>query len=554
MISWIQRTFQQHFKWLFLALLAVVIVSFIFITNASSGFGHTAKQVPARPFFGVNLASQDEMQTLVKDANLSVQLHAIQIRSDQQFQQYALQRHAALHLATELNLPAPSSEDLTTHIRSLRFFSGADGQFDAKRYAEFGDSLKRNIKSSREQVTESDVLRVLSDDVTYQQVLKLLSGPGYILPAEVQTQLNRADSLWTLEAATIDFASFKPVITVTDEALSKYFEYSATRYIVSPKVGVTYIDFPASAYAGQVVADEPTLRAYYDANLARFPKGVVTSAKPSTPDSDFAAARLQVLAAYTAERTQALAATAASDFAVALYDAKVSAAGLDAFLASHKLTRKPLAPFNADSVPAELGGNPAVAVEALKTGPDHLFSDAVTTGQGAAILIWNETVPAYQPTLAEVKARATADYTESEKHRLFAEAGRTLRAALETRLKAGDTFDKAVTASANVIPAKLGTKTWPAFTLSSPPQDIDYNVYTIIETLQKGDLSQMVSSPEQGLIVYAADKKLPAVAAGSPKFTETRDRLATFTASRNGGAALAAMVDAELAKTTPATP
>ncbi|HEY9247973.1 MAG TPA: peptidyl-prolyl cis-trans isomerase, partial [Rariglobus sp.] len=197
MISWIQRTFQHHFKWLFLALLAVVIISFVFITNASSGFGHTAKQTPARPFFGINLGSSEDTKRLVADATLSVQLHGMQIRSEGQFQQYALQRQAALHLADELRLPAPTEKELVQHVQSLRLFTDADGRFDNKRYNEFRDSLKTNP-----QIREADVSRVIADDVTYQQVLKLLSGPGYVLPVDVQNQLNRVDSTWTLEAVT----------------------------------------------------------------------------------------------------------------------------------------------------------------------------------------------------------------------------------------------------------------------------------------------------------------------------------------------------------------
>ncbi len=551
MISWIQRTFQQHFKWLFLALLALVITSFVFITNASSGFGHTAKQVPARPFFGLNLGASEDMQRLMGDAGLSVQLHGMQIRSEGQFQQYALQRQAALHLAEELKLPTPSNDDLARHIQTLRAFAGADGKFDAKRYSEFRDSLKTNP-----QLHESDVTRVLADDVTYDQVLKLLSGPGYVLPVDVQNQLNRADATWTLEAVTIDYNSFKPALSVTDEALSKYFEYNAARYEITPKVGASYIDFPASAFIDKVTVTDAGLRAYYDANPARFTKPAAGDkpAAPANADADFAAARKQVEDAYKLERAKTLATTAATDLAIALSENKITPATLDAFLATRHLTRKALAPFNAESVPAELGGNPRVAAEALKTGPKRPFSDPVETGHGAALLVWNETIPARQPALAEVKDRVTVDYLESEKRKLFAEAGKTLRTALEARLKAGDTLAKAVAASTNVIPAKLTTKSWPAFTLSSPPQDIDYSTYNAINGLEKGQLSKMVTTGEQGLIVYAADKKLPPADPTSPKFTETRDRLAAFTASRDGSALLAAIVDTELTKSAPATP
>ena len=148
----------------------------------------------------------------------------------------------------------------------------------------------------------------------------------------------------------------------------------------------------------------------------------------------------------------------------------------------------------------------------------------------------------------------TADYLESEKHKRFVESGRALRTALEARIKAGDTLAKAVTASSAAIPATLSTKSWPAFTLATPPKDIDYNVYSALEGLQKGELSQMITTGEQGLIVYAADKKLPPSDPVSPKFIEMRGRLASYTASRSGSELLATIVEAELAKTAPATP
>jgi peptidyl-prolyl cis-trans isomerase D len=337
MISWIQRTFQQHFKWLFLALLILVIISFVFITNASSGFGHVAKQAPARPFYGLNLGSAEDTKELVRDATLSVQLHGMQMSNEGQFQQYALQRVAALHLASELNLPAPANDEVVRHIQSLRAFAGADGQFDAKRYTAFRDSLKTNP-----QLHESDVSRVIADDVTYQLVLKLLAGPGYVLPADVQQQLNRSDTTWTLQAVTIDYPSFKPTVAVTAEALGKFLEFNAGNYEIGPKAGVSYIEFAAAAYADKVSFTEANLRAYYDANVARFTKPAADKpAVAATPDADFAAARSQVEEAYKADRAKALADAAASDLAVALFDGKVTAATLDGFLAARQQTPSP---------------------------------------------------------------------------------------------------------------------------------------------------------------------------------------------------------------------
>src|SRR5438046_1492952 len=55
MISWIQRTFQQHFKAVFIGLLAITIASFIFTIGAAGGIGRADRTVLKREFFGYNL-------------------------------------------------------------------------------------------------------------------------------------------------------------------------------------------------------------------------------------------------------------------------------------------------------------------------------------------------------------------------------------------------------------------------------------------------------------------------------------------------------------------
>jgi len=554
MISWIQKTFQQHFRVIFLVMLGLLIVSFVISFGPSAGLNGAHPKTLSRTFFDLNLGSPDDQQRLLGDASLSVTLQAgyNALQSDR-LQQYALQRYAALHLADQLHLPAPTAEEISARVQTLRMFAGEDGKFDPKRYADFRDSLKTNPR-----IRESDVLRVLSDDVTYDRVEKLLAGPGYVLPADVKNQLIRADSLWTIDAVDVDYTTFKTTVSPADADLEKYFEDNSFRYEVAPQVSLSYLDFPAADFVSKVKVTDAEVRAYYDANPTRFPKPPAPAAAapsllpaPATgPDADFAAVRPQVEAAFKRERARRLAAEAASDISVALYEGKVTPAGLGAFLAAHKLTLKTVAPFDHDHVPAALAG-PQVADEAFKLGTEHPFSDVVSIGDGAAILVWDKTIPARKPAFAEVKARVTADYVENEKRKRFVDLGRSLRATLETRLKAGDTFEKAVDAARATTTAKLTVKTWPPFSLATPPKDIDYSLYGAIDTLEKGRLTQMIISGNNGLIAYAADKKLPDLDASGAKFTETRDRLAHYTASGNASEILRAIVDRELARSAP---
>ncbi len=553
MISWIQRTFQRHFKLVFAFLLFAMAVPLIVIFNPSSGFGRGDRKIVSRPFFGLNLASQEDQQRLMGDANLSASLQLGSMDLDgSQLQDYALQRRASLYLADELHVPDPSDAELANFVKTLRAFTGEDGQFDPKRYASFRDSLKANSRLS-----EAAVGRVLKDDLRARTVQRLLGGPGYVLPVDVRQQLARGDSTWTVAIATADYASFDPGIKPTEAELAKFFDENSFRYEIPPRVSASYVAFSSVDFLSQVNVTDDEVKAYYDANPARFPNpAAAKQPKDAKVDAaaNFAAVRAQVATTLRLERAQRLALKAASDFAFALYEGKVTAGpALDAALASRKLSLQTLAPFTQETGPAELGSSPEIGEEAFKLGKDRFFSDAISIPTGAAVLFWNETLPSRKPIFAEVHAKVSADYIDSEKRRRFTELGRTLRAQVESRLKAGEPFDKAVAAAAGST-VKVETKTLAPFNLRQPPPEADYSVLGALERLDKGQLSDLIATKDKGYLVYAVDKKLPDFSETNPQYASTRAQLAAYSARLDTSATLSELVAQELKKTEPAAP
>lgn len=561
MITWIQRYFAHHFKTIFAVLLAVTIISFIFTIGASPGIGRGDRRVIDREFFGYNLSLQEDQQRLMGDATLSAYLMVGGMGGleTEQIQNYAFQRAASLHLADEWHIPASTAAEVTDHIKTLRIFAGADGNFDPKAYATYRDSLKTNPRG----VTEADIARVIADDVRAKKVQDLLAGPGYVLPGDVKLQLSRGDTSWTLATATADYTTYAPAIKPTDTELAKFFDENSFRYEIPPSVVASYIDFSSLNYLSSVTVTDAEVKAFYNANPSRFPKPPEVKpadGKPATPPkvdpaADFAFARPAVESTLRLERAQKLALKAASDTAVAIYEAKLdqSPAGpaLDGFLAARKLALKPLAPFTRESGPAELGGPGEIASEAFKLGKtaNRYVSEAHAAPVGAVILVWRDLQPARKPLIAEVREKVSADYVENEKRKRFVELGKSIKSQLEARLKAGDTLDKAVaTVNAGV---KLEVKTLPAFTLRSRPQDIDYSVFGALERLEKGQLSDMVINADKGLFVYAIDKKAPDLTEANPQFVETRTQLAAYNSRLGGSAYLSELVEKELKKSEP---
>ncbi|MDO8540918.1 MAG: peptidyl-prolyl cis-trans isomerase [Opitutaceae bacterium] len=557
MISWIQRYFQHHFKTIFAILLLMMVIPLIWVFNPSSGVSGADHRNVEREFFGYNLGLAGDQQRLMGDAQLSVglQFGAFSGLEPEQVQNYAFQRAASLHLAEKWHIPAATPDEVTQAIKNLRIFTGQDGQFDPKAYSTFRDNLKTNPRG----MSEADIVRVLGDDVRVAKVNKLLAGPGYVSPADVKAQLVRADTTWTLATATADYAAYKPDLKPTDAELTKFFEENSFRYEIPPRVVASYVEFPSSNFMVNVNVTEAEVRAFYDANPARFPKPAEAKpaaeagkpapdvTKPSDPAADFAAVRPTVEAELKRERAQRLAAKTASDVALAAFEGKVkNEAALQTFLSGRKLTARPLAPFTRETGPTELGGSRQTADEAFRLNKDRFVSEAVTTANGVAVLFWKETLPAQKPLFSQVREKVAADFTEGEKRKRFVELGKTMKGQVEARLKAGDTFEKAAETVASSTGLKLETKSLPAFSHRDRPPELDYSVLGSLDRLEKGQVSDMVITADKGIFVFAAEKKVPDTSESNPRYAETRSQIATYNSRMGTQAYIAELVEKEL--------
>lgn len=560
MISWIQKYFQQHFRVMFAILLGATIVSFVFVFNASSGFGSgdRANRV-ARPFFGYNLSDPADERRIGSDAQLS---YSFNMRYDvRRLQDFALERVAALHLANEWHIPTTTQAEIAEALKKMRMFAGPNGEFDGASYQKFRDNLKAQPGGLDGALTEADIARVIGDDIRIEKVNKLLSGPGYVLPGDVKTQLEREDTTWTIATATTDYTAFKPEIKPTEAELTKAFEESGGRYDVPPRLVVSLVEFPAAQYAAQVKLSDSDVRAHYEANKASFPKpeapkpttppGAPATTPAADPEADFAAVRPQVEKALREQKARAAAASAASNLRVDLDRARV--ANLDAanaFLASRQLAAKTLAPFARGTGPAELGGSAEIGEVASRLSKERFISDTIETPNGAGIFFWQDLQPARKPGFAEVRERVSTDYIETERQKRFLDALRTARTQIETRVKGGEAFDKAAAAVATAG-LKFDAKAFPAFKRPSAPPELQ-EIRNSLEGLKAGQISEPVRPSEaKAVFIHVAEKKAPDLTEANPRYVEVRKQLAQFAAVTGASNYLSELAERELKKSEP---
>lgn len=554
MISWIQRYFQRHFRLVFLAVLVAVALPMVFIYSASGGMGDSrGSKLMERPFFGQNLGNAEHARRIFADGNLSAQLRG-DYSAMQNPQQYALLRVAGLALADELHLPAPTTDQVAKYTGTLRAFQNEQGQFDQVRYNQFADALK----SGSAGVSGSDVNRVLRDDVRLDAVSKLIGGPGYVLPRDIKQQLTLADSTWTVQVASLDYATFSPAINPTEETLKKFHEDNSFRYEVPARPRLSMVEFKGSEFIPAVAPTEAELRAVYQANPARFPvppeTGKTEEKKDaSAPADNFPKVRAQVEAALKQAAGARGASKAAEALATALFDRratlKPNSPELTAFLAEQHRPAKAIPPFAPDQPPADMAWLANYADQISRLSAERPFSDPLPTTDSFVILLWNESLPGYKPLFAEVRERVLADYKESEKRKLFIARGQALRTQLQAAAKAAPA-NFATTASAE----KLEVKSYANFTLRQPPQDFPYQTLNALQGLDAGEVSEMAADAAKGYIVYVQEKKLPDLTSANPRYAEIRDQMAARTSSVVSSTYLADRVEQELKKSEPAAP
>ncbi|KXU34866.1 hypothetical protein AXK12_06400 [Cephaloticoccus capnophilus] len=560
MFTWIQRYFQRHFGVIIVVILAAMAIPLIVVfTPSAGGIGRGGQFAQKRDVFGYNLASVEDQSRLIGDASLSVMLQMGYVGlSDEQLQEYALQRIAALHLAEELGLPKSSEAEITAHIKSLPVFLNEDGRFNAQHYAQFRDSLKNDAR-----IRETDVSRVIADDIRADKVRNLLAGPGYVLDSDIVDQLQRVDTTWTLELAHIDYASYSPEIAPTNDQLAKFFGDNTFRYQTPPRLVASYADFPLSRYLPQVSTNEAELRQVFDSMPGRFAKPAESGnaeasetpaqAQAAGPE-DFALVRDQVEALVLSEKARQLATRAASDLTLALYEASLpnDANTRAALLAAHQVEEKPLAPFAENRGPDELGNLASVTTEAFKLNAEQFYSDAIPVRDGAVVLFWKELLPIYTPLLSEVLERVRTDYIEEQKREQFVELGRRVKAQIEARLMGGDSFAAAAASAAESAGVAIEASALAPFSLASPPQDGSFTAFNLLENLEESQVSEMTLSDTRGTFVYTAKRQVPDLTAANPRFGEIREQLAELTSHVGVIRILSDLVEQELRRSEPA--
>ncbi|TVP75425.1 MAG: hypothetical protein EA353_13890 [Puniceicoccaceae bacterium] len=538
MISWIQNHLIRHGRWIFLSLLALIIVAFVFTIGATPGCTTDRSGYQASLFYGIDMNSPREREALIRKVELSAFLDGQQIRSDQEFQGLLSGRVAALHLADELSVPTPNQRTLAGFIQSKNAFQGPDGEFSLDEYTRFVDQIESNPRTP-----QGLVLQVLMEDFRIEQVSAAITGPGYLLPSEALTQAQRNRTLYSLDTAELSFSAFSPEIDTSEAALKQYYEANQMQYEIPERIRASYVFFDKAAFQDELpTASESELREHFVAHRARFVDAHNAAREASKTDNGesedgekpsvtFEDVREAVAESYRAEQALHAANVAAQNFAFTLYRDEIprNSAAFNTLLNQSGLSLTKIEPYTLQGV-RRRALSPEMLESAFALGGNRYYSDAFKLDAGFGVLIYEGRIAPEIPEFEAVELEVTANYKAEEKRRLFREEGERFQAELKNKVAEGRSFAEAAEALG------LSVNSFESFTPQDIPDGLNHNALQRAQNMQVGEISPMLTPRQAGIFVHLTAKEVPVIADEDPELAQARNFLSRFAAFTTGSA------------------
>ena len=509
MISWIQHHLIRHGRWIFLTLLAVVIVAFVGTIGNTPGCTTNRSNYQALDYYGYDLNSERDMRPVGMRLSLSNELNQLNRNNQQQLSNQMLSRIALLHLAETIGIPALTQEQISSYLQEKPLFRSPTGEFDRDRLTRFIDTIEANPL-----LPEGILVRVLEEDYRIEQISEALAGPGYVIDDDARLQAQRYQTSLTLSTASIDYASFEPEIDAAQPELEAYYNQNASRYEIPERIQASYLNFKAETYLLQVgTLEEDALREHFIANRARFVEAHEAATTDADADADaekpavkFEDVRDAVSTDLRKAQANRLANEAAQNFAYELYNKSIprESAAFNTALNSAGLELIPVEAFSTRETAAR--GLPAEMLRSAFTLSEaRYFSDPYPLEDGFGVLIYQARLPVELPPFEAVAERVKTDYAAEEKRRLFYEKGVELKKEIEAQLAEGASFADAA--------AKLELKVedFESFKISEAPQNLNRSALQSAMELKAGEVSPMLQTGASGMIVYVAKRAVPEI-------------------------------------------
>ena len=354
-------------------------------------------------------------------------------------------------------------------------------------------------------IREADFLRFVGHEVGIQQLVSVYGLNGRLVtPQEAEDLYRREHEQMQTQVALFSATNYVAKVTWTTNSLAQFYTNQLATYRIPERVQVQYVRFNVTNFladADQELAKQTNLNQILDATYQRQGASYFTDTN-GLPMPE-AAAKERLKDQFRRELAIQAARRKAGAFAVELFKmTPMKAANLNTMAATNGLQAELTEPFSEYEPPRGLRVMDNFTKAAFALTEEEPMAGPFVGEDGVYIIALSRRLPAEIPPLASIREKVTEHYQRVEAIRMARQAGETFETTLTNALAQGKSF-AAICTEAKVTP--LAVPKFSQSTRSLPDLDERLDLNSLREAaanLPVEKASRFTASRDGGFVLY----------------------------------------------------
>ncbi len=396
----------------------------------------------------------------------------------------------------------PGEEEISTYLRTLRVFAGADSKFSPENFRNFTEKYLGRLG-----MTEKD-LRELASDVLACKKINSIIGSGLSMDrATIARNLAIDNQQISGELAKFDIAAFEEKIQPTEEQIKTYWESRSDAFTTEPRRKFTYLVVTPKFPAEPAAEDAPASIA--DVTASEEAKKAAQAAK------DAAKAKRNAEFAEVRRKKQLEVDSLVDDFLYNLENQKgtgfeelAKANDWDVKTSDFFSQKSPIKEIDFTIRASSQGGKVVDSLFRIKESGDAFskISEAIPVGENQWFIArLDGTEPSRAKTYEEAKAEARDQYINEK----ATEAMKTAATEAITKLKASVSSGKSFADAAKEV-GLTETKPFTAISKTSTPDAATQpqNLFELAQNIDPKGIADVIVQSDRAFILYVAKREV----------------------------------------------
>ena len=489
-------TIRKHQRWLWVLIIAAVIISFVafFSPNQGGGRGGGASVIgmlDGKP------VSDTDVRDQLRLAELSGFLrYGPNYRSAQaQRMGFSLKQALAQRMLIESRRKAygieVSDEAVARWIREYL----TDPKTKSLNYEGF-------IQNSLipQGFTKSQFVDFVRQEVALQELERLVQVSGKLVtPQEAESEFRRVNETLSVTLASFPASNFIGSVVLDSAAVGAFYTNRLAEYRIPERAKLSYVRFEVTNYlaeAAALMAGRADITNQMEQMYEQ--RGADAFRDDANNPLSKEAALVKIHEQFQRQIANQFAGSNAVVFANELGQIEPLAPANLATLATRKgLTVQETPPFPAGARPAGLEDIRDLSTGMSRLAPDQPFTAPMEGARGVVIAAVTERLPSTVPTLDVIRSRVENDFREVQAAAAARASGQGFQSAVTSALASGKTFADAATAPGSTLTELVFTLSTPSIT-GLDPRVNPAQIKDVASTNKAGTVSAFVPTASGG--------------------------------------------------------